>query len=195
MKLLAVRGKAWGSGGRDKVTHNRFIGFVLCLTSFTPTLLLGSLYFWYTNKTSLTLSQIAFLITLVAIGLTFIIILKLTLRYNKKNAHVNSITVKDLRLANADAFRFSFSYLIPLLGFINSELEVFITILIIYFFYCYYMLDNTAYYNPLLLFFGYTYYQIKSNEITFFLLSKKNMKGRARPIKVVELTPYMLIEI
>lgn len=165
-----------------------FIKYILVATSMAPVLL--TLYGVTALKKGDWLAGYPFLISAIVL----VILCLILLRKAKKNLEVIDVNITSVKNADHNIIGFLFVYLLPVLDIIKKdEAYVFGFILIVFFVII--INSNTYHFNPLLSLFGYKFYDITNDgNISYILITKKQILNTKDINQIVQITPYMVLD-
>jgi|AntAceMinimDraft_2_1070361.scaffolds.fasta_scaffold01803_6 MFS family permease len=116
-------------------------------------------------------------------------------RLSGKNLEKLPVKIKAVKTVDKEIVGFLLVYLLPLINQTNNTISfpVLVFISLIFFFI---VLNTHAYhFNPLLGFFGYHFYEvIIEGDITYVLITRKNIADCKSITQIVQLTEYMILE-
>jgi len=131
--------------------------------------------------------------------LIILIVLLLTCKYllstAKNKLEVRPIAIKSIKSADHNIISFLFVYLLPIFDFVKKD-DYYIWAFIIIIVFVVIINTNTYHFNPLLsLVFGYKFYEIATKkEITFILITKRQLINTEDVKNYIQLTPYVILD-
>ena len=112
-----------------------------------------------------------------------------------KNLEKLPVKIKAVKTVDKEIVGFLLVYLLPLISRTNSTVSVPVVIFIAVFFFFIILNSHAYHFNPLLGFFGYHFYEvIIEGDITYVLITRKNITACKSIAHVVQLTEYMILE-
>ncbi len=174
---------------KDKKMLNKVTKLFLVSTSFAPVLL--TLWFSKFSKNWYFIDGLWYLIITAVLILFCFLILKSSEEYLEKLP----IKIKSLSTSDKEIIAFIIVYLLPLINKysfqINSKLLIFIIALL----FISVWTTNSYHFNPLLGLFGYHFYEVTiEGDITYILITRKNLVNSKQIKTVVQISDYMLLE-
>ena len=122
----------------------------------------------------------------------------LLLYYARTQLGPAELRIKTFKTTDKDVLAFLIAYLLPLLTTDTFDLEknaaVTLFVFAILFFTIYH--SNAFHFNPLLALFGYHFYEVQSdNEMTYLLISNRDLKTQKLTVKYVKISEYIFLEV
>ena len=153
---------------------------------------IGLTYAWVASvQKEKDIAIIAFLVSSLAV-----IACVLVLRYARKNVESMDFRSKSIEAADREQMGFMLLYLLPLftdkISTLNWELWIPVVMVSA-------IITATGYsyhFNPLLGILQWHFYKVTSEDgVTYVLITKKHLRTAALPLRVGQLTEYMLIDL
>lgn len=106
------------------------------------------------------------------------------------------VNVTSIKTAEGEVVGFLIAYLLPLATVASEQVNSLVVCFVLALFLLIVWSTNSYHVNPMLVIFGYHFYEVTSLEnVTFLLVTKKDLRN-ARAIQfVVQLTNYMLLDV
>jgi hypothetical protein len=169
---------------------NKFAKASLVSTSFSPVLLTYAYVLWLGKAP---MYKIVFMI-LIAVALLFTCLL--ILYKASKEIQVIDFPINSIRTADGEVLGFLVAYLIPFVTLALDQINETVIVFILALFFLVIWSTNSYHINPLLTLFGYHFYEVTTvNNITFLLITKKDLRNTSSVKKVIQLTDYMVFDI
>lgn len=168
---------------------SRIAKLLLVSTSFSPILFTYSFVLYITKKG---LSEILpFIITAVMLVIICFCLLKFAERqFEREKFKINSI-----RTADGEVLGFMVAYLLPILSLTNPSIDIRVIVFIAIIFFIIVWTTNSYHINPLLTLIGYHFYEVSTiDNVTYLLLTRRELKKTASVDKIVHLTEYMILD-
>jgi hypothetical protein len=130
--------------------------------------------------------------------ITLVILLascKIILHLAKNDLEIRSINLKSVKSADHNIISFLFIYLLPIFDFVKKD-DYYVWAFIIIIVFVVIINTNTYHFNPLLsLVFGYKFYEVATKgEMTFILITKRQIISVDDVTKYIQLTPYVILD-
>lgn len=127
--------------------------------------------------------------------LTLLTACKIILNFAKTHLEIRSINLKSVKSADHNIISFLFVYLLPIFDFVKKD-DYYIWAFIIIIVFIVIINTNTYHFNPLLsLVLGYKFYEVATKgEITFILITKRQIISIDDVTKYIQLTPYVILD-
>lgn len=130
--------------------------------------------------------MVAALLSLLCVGLIFL---------SGKKLEKLPVEIKAVKTVDKEIVGFLLVYLLPLINQTNNTISVPVLVFISLIFFFIVQNSHAYHFNPLLGFFGYHFYEvIIKGDITYVLITKKNIADCKSITQVVQLTEYMILE-
>lgn len=169
---------------------NKFAKFLLVSTSFAPILFTYAFVMLINNCSFI--SIVPFLV----IGVSLVIICFLLLHYAGNNFERESFEITSISTADGEVLGFMIAYLLPLLSLMNPSIDWKVITFIGVLFFVVIWTTNSYHINPLINFGGYHFYEVtEANNVTYLLLTKKELRKTSNVNTVVHLTEYMIMDV
>lgn len=119
----------------------------------------------------------------------------LTIRASQRKLESFPFEITSIRTADKEIVGFVLAYLLPLanIGPFKQDLVVLSFVLAVFLMVV--MTTNSYHFNPLLGLLGYHFYEATSGNVSYVLVSRKNLRNTATIKQVVQLTEYMVIDV
>ena len=105
------------------------------------------------------------------------------------------VRIKAVKTVDKEIVGFLLVYLLPLINQTNNTISVPVLVFISVIFFFIVQNSHAYHFNPLLGFFGYHFYEVTiDGEITYVLITRKNIADCKSITHVVQLTEYMILE-
>ena len=112
-----------------------------------------------------------------------------------RNLEKLPVKIKAVKTVDKEIVGFLLVYLLPLINQTNNSISVPVLVFISIIFFFIVQNSHAYHFNPLLGFFGYHFYEvIIEGDITYVLITKKNIADCKSITQVVQLTEYMILE-
>ena len=132
---------------------------------------------------------------LLIVLITLLFACKYLLSMAKNKLDIRPINVKSIKSADHNIISFLFVYLLPIFDFVKKD-DYYLWAFVIIIVFVVIINTNTYHFNPLLsLVFGYKFYEVATkSEMTFILITKKQLINVEEVKSFVQLTPYVILE-
>jgi hypothetical protein len=104
----------------------------------------------------------------------------------------NSVMIKSIKPADKELIGFVLAYLLPLARGTPFESYPLVAVLVVFFIVV--MTSNAYHTNPLLGMLGWHFYEVVIDEVSYILVSRRNIHSVNSIKQVVSLTDYMLLD-
>jgi len=105
------------------------------------------------------------------------------------------VKIKAIKTVDKEIVGFLLVYLLPLINQTNNTISVPVLAFISVIFFFIVQNSHAYHFNPMLGFFGYHFYEVTiDGEITYVLITRKNITDCKSITHVVQLTEYMILE-
>lgn len=168
---------------------SRFAKLLLTITAIAPVLLTYALISFLNDN--IIEAAILFFIFLILFFICFSL-----LYYMKKNLERMDFRADSAEVADSENIAILVLYLLPLLSgrSITPDWKVWLPVVLV--FGLAIIASYGYHFNPLLGFFGWHFYKVRSKEnVTYVLITKKQLVNVTEMIEVGQLTEYMLVDI
>ena len=168
---------------------SRFAKLLLTITAIAPVLLTYALISFLNCNT--TEAVILFFIFLILVFICFSL-----LYHMKKNLERMNFQADSAEVADSENIAILVLYLLPLLSgrSITPDWKVWLPVVLV--FGLAIIASYGYHFNPLLGFFGWHFYKVRSKEnVIYVLITKKQLVNVTEMIEVGQLTEYMLVDI
>ncbi|MGB8297716.1 MAG: hypothetical protein WCG85_20035 [Polyangia bacterium] len=169
---------------------NKLTKLLLVATSFAPVLL--TLWFakfseHWDPRQGVGWLEAALILTFLCLGIIGLAQKKL----QKLPVQIESISSSDKELVG-----FIIAYLLPLINKSAFDINDSLLYFVLGLFFLSILTTNSYHFNPVLGFFGFHFYEATlDGNITYILMSKKNLTNTKKIKQVVQISEYMLLEI
>ncbi|MFZ7103265.1 MAG: hypothetical protein ACOWWO_11515 [Peptococcaceae bacterium] len=162
----------------------------LVSTSFAPVLVTYAFVLWIGNKPIREIVYILF--TAILLMLLCLYVLSIA----KKKIQIVDFTISSIKTADSEVLGFLVAYLIPFATLASDQINGAVLIFIFGLFLLVIWSTNSYHINPLLTLFGYHFYEVTTrNNITFLLITKRDLRNTTSVKKVIQLTEYMVFDV
>lgn len=169
---------------------NRISKALLVFTSFAPIILTYS-FILFIKK-----SKLSEIVPLLIIVLLMTIICLSVLHYAKRHLEIQSFKINSIKTADGEVLGFLIAYILPVLSLTNPNIDFRIIGFVIILFFTIIWTTNSYHINPLLSLFGYHFYEVTTlDNVTYLLLTKRELRKTASLKEVVHITDYMVLDI
>lgn len=169
---------------------NKLAKACLVTTSFAPVLVTYAFVLWLDKKPW----QTIFIIIVIAILLMLLCINVLSIA--KKKIQIVDFPINSIKTADGEVLGFLVAYLIPFITLTSEQVNGTVLLFIFALFILVIWSTNSYHINPLLTLFGYHFYEVTtSNNITFLLITKRDLRNSSSIKKVIQLTEYMVFDV
>ncbi|SER54338.1 hypothetical protein [Salipaludibacillus aurantiacus] len=169
---------------------NKFVKVALVSTSFSPILLTYAFILWLEEDSILKFS--------IVIGLAALLVFLclLIINFAKKKLEIINLPIQSIKTADGEVVGFLVAYLLPFTTIASEQINESILIFIMSLFFLIIWSTNSYHINPLLSVFGYHFYEVNtSNNISFLLITKRDLRDTTSITSTVQLTEYMVLDI
>ena len=130
----------------------------------------------------------------IAVALT--IICCCLLKLSKQRLEKIPVKIASIKTADNEMVGFVLVYLLPLINRSSLDIDGFVLAFVAIMFFVIVLTTNSYHFNPLIGFFGYHFYEVTvDGEITFVLITKKNLTNCKAVSSVVQVSEYMILEV
>lgn len=169
---------------------NKLAKASLVSTSFAPVLITYAFVLWLDNK------SLYKVIEVILIAIALIILCVMVLKTAEKRLQVVDFPINSIKTADGEVVGFLVAYLIPFGTLASDQINEAVLIFIFVIFLLVIWSTNSYHINPLLTLFGYHFYEVTTiNNITFLLITKRDLRNTSTVKKVVQLTEYMVFDV
>ena len=117
------------------------------------------------------------------------------LKLSKHRLEKLPVNITSIRTADNEMVGFVLVYLLPLINRASLNIDGIILAFVAIMFFLIVLTTNAYHFNPLVGFLGYHFYEVTiEGEITFVLLTRKNLTNCKAISSVVQLSEYMILE-
>jgi len=173
--------------------------FFLVATAFAPVMLTSAYVAWWKAKDDKHDWSEALNIAwptiwpLVTGALVALVVCVLVMFVAGRSLSRNSVTIKSIKPADKELIGFVLAYLLPLARGTPFESYPLFVVLVVFFIVV--MTSNAYHTNPLLGILGWHFYEVVIDEVSYTLVSRKNIHNVRSIKEVVSLTDYMLMDV
>jgi len=168
---------------------NRFAKLLLVGTSFAPIILTYAFVNFISNGSIITtVSLIIIVVALVTICLCL-------LKFSYKKIERQKINLSSISTADGEVVGFVIAYLLPILSIANPSIDYKVIGFIAGMFLIVIWTTNSYHINPLINLVGYHFYEVSADDnVTYLLLTKKELRKTSSVKKIIHLTEYMILD-
>ncbi|NTU61503.1 MAG: hypothetical protein HGA53_00325 [Anaerolineaceae bacterium] len=106
------------------------------------------------------------------------------------------VSIKAVKTVDNEIVGFLLVYLLPLINQSQSTIRLPVLVFVAVIFFLIVYNSHAYHFNPLLGFFGYHFFEVTiEGDITYVLITRKNITDGKNVSKVVQLTEYMILEV
>ncbi len=168
---------------------NRFAKLLLVSTSFAPIILTYAFVNFISGGSHTTTISLI----IVVILLVFICLSLLRFSYNKLERQ--KICLNSIRTSDGEVVGFVIAYLLPILSIASPSIDYKVIAFIAFMFLVVIWTTNSYHINPLINFFGYHFYEVSADDnVTYLLLTKKELRKTSSIKTIIHLTEYMIMD-
>jgi len=168
---------------------NKLAKASLVATSFAPVLITYAFVLWLGEKPWWKIFTIIF-ISIILMFLCFLV-----LSFAKSKLEIIDFPINSIKTADGEVIGFLLAYLIPFATLTSESVNGKVLLFIFSLFILLIWSTNSYHINPLLTIMGYHFYEVTTtNNITFLLITKRDLRNTASVKKVVQLTEYMVFD-
>lgn len=169
---------------------SRFAKALLVTTSFAPVLLTYAFVLFLEGAA---VWKIAILITITVV---FSLLCINILYASKRQLEQVSFPIQSIKTADGEVVGFLVAYLLPFASFASSKINTSVLVFVMILFFLLIWSTNAYHINPLLSLFGYNFYEVSTvQNITFLLITRRDLRSTKSIGYVVQLTDYMVLDI
>lgn len=169
---------------------NKISKALLVFTSFAPILLTYSFVLFIKNSSIIEIMPmllIVFFMTIICLSVLY---------YAKKHLEIQTFKINSIKTADGQVMGFLIAYILPILSITNPNIDMRILSFIIVLFIVIIWTTNSYHINPLLSLFGYHFYEVTTlDNVTYLLLTKRELRKTTSVKEVVHITEYMVLDI
>lgn len=172
--------------------------FLLVATAFAPVMLTSAYVSWWKAKNNKNdwwealLTAWPSMWLMVFGAMLAVVVCLLVMRQAARQLSRNPVTIKSIKPADKELIGFVLAYLLPLAR--GTPFEGYPLFVVLAVFFLVVMTSNAYHTNPLLGMLGWHFYEVVIEEVSYILVSRRNIH-HVRAIKeVVNLTDYMLLD-
>lgn len=162
----------------------------LVSTSFSPVFL--TLWFAEFSKVWAIKEGLIYLAIAILLAIICFTIMKIA------KVKLESMPVKITAISTSDkeTVGFIIVYLLPLINQTPIQVNIYLLFFILLIFFISLFTTNSYHFNPVLGLFGYHFYEVTiDGEITYVLVTKKNLTNTKKVNQVVQISEYMILEV
>lgn len=166
-----------------------FIKIALLITSISPILFTYGALYLKDNKV------VAFQLFGLAIVLAFLC--KLILMLFKRKLPTSTIQISSVKIADQQVFAFIIAYLLPVVAKTSIDIDINVTACVLILILITIYQSDSYHFNPLLsIIFRYHFYEVTTSQnITYVLLTKKEIINTRKTIKFSKISEYMILDV
>ena len=172
--------------------------FLLVATAFAPVMLTSAFVSWWKAKDdkrcwyqALEVAWPTIWPLILGAGLCVVICL-MVMNQSVTQLARNTVVIKSIKPADKELIGFVLAYLLPLARGTPFEGYPLFVVLVVFFFVV--MTSNAYHTNPLLGILGWHFYEVVIEEVSYILVSRRNIHNVRAIKEVVSLTDYMLLD-
>ena len=166
-----------------------FANLIMTGTSVTPVL-------WVYAVLALFECEYSWAAALATVGLSLFLLGIVLLRHLRKGLVELTVSFSSVEVADRESIGLLLLYVLPLLKTSFSDLSYLILVPAGAIFLALAFTGNSYHFNPLLNLLGWHFYKVSTQGgITYVLITRKDMRGATRQIKVGRLTSFTLIDL
>ena len=129
------------------------------------------------------------------LALALIIICCCLLKLSKQRLEKIPVEIHSIKTADREMAGFVLVYLLPLIDRSALDIDCFVLVFVAIMFFVIVLVTNYYHFNPLLGFLVYDFYEVTvKGEITYVLITKKNLTNCKAVRSVVQVSEYMILE-
>lgn len=172
--------------------------FLLVATAFAPVMLTSAYVTWWKAKgDKLTWSEalkVAWpsMWPLIAGALVALIVCVIVMHCASRSLSRNPVVIKSIKPADKELIGFVLAYLLPLAR--GTPFEGYPLVVVLVVFFVVVMTSNAYHTNPLLGMLGWHFYEVVIDEVSYTMVSRRNIHNVRAIKEVVSLTDYMLLD-
>ncbi len=169
---------------------NKLAKASLVTTSFAPVLITYAFVLWIDNE------SLFRILIILAISLLLVILCVSVLSIAKKQLQIIDFPVNSIKTADGEVLGYLVAYLIPFATLASDQINESVLLFIFGLFILVLWSTNSYHINPLLTLFNYHFYEVTTlNNITYLLITKRDLRNTSSVKRVVQLTEYMVFDI
>ncbi len=172
--------------------------FLLVATAFAPVMLTSAYVSWWKAKDDQhgwwEALQIAWpsMWLLITGAVAAVIVCLLVMHQAARQLSRNPVVIKSIKPADKELIGFVLAYLLPLAR--GTPFEGYPLFVVLAVFFLVVMTSNAYHTNPLLGMLGWHFYEVVIDEVSYILVSRRNIHNVRSIKEVVSLTDYMLLD-
>lgn len=168
---------------------NKFSKLLLVSTSFAPILLTYAFVIYILGGSIITM------ISLVVVVMALVVICLGLLKFAYEKIERQRIELNSISTADGEVVGFVIAYLIPILSIANPSIDYRVVCFIAAMFLVVIWSTNSYHINPLINLVGYHFYEVSAEDnVTYLLLTKKELRKTSSIKKIIHLTEYMILD-
>jgi hypothetical protein len=169
---------------------SRFAKLLIVSTSFAPVIATYAFIEWLNNSFSLQF------LALVSVVVLLVVICWMVLRAASSQLERFEFEVASVKSADHEIVGFVLAYLFPLISLTDNPVFGPVLIFVMAIFFIVVWTTNSYHVNPLLGIIGYHFYDVTADSnVSFLLLTRKNLRRSKTKLEVVQLTNYIVLDI
>lgn len=163
---------------------------LLVSTSFAPVLLSYSFVLFLEEE------SFKIIIMPIAIAIFLVIVCIYFLERAKRDMQIICFPINSIKTADGEVLGFLAAYLLPFITLTSNQINTIILMYIFTLFFVIIWTTNSYHVNPIITLLGYHFYEVTTiSNITFLLITKKDLVNTSNIKNVVQLTEYMVLDI
>jgi hypothetical protein len=177
-----------------------FPKLLLVATAFAPVMLTSAFVSWWKIKDEQKLGwwealPVAWpsMWLLVASAALFVVVCIALMMLAGRKLSRDTVTIKSIKPADKELIGFVLAYLLPLARGTPFEGPPLFVVLLVFFVLV--MTSNAYHTNPLLALLGWHFYEVVIDEVSYLLVSPRNIHNVRAIKEAVSLTDYMLLDV
>lgn len=168
---------------------SKFSIFMLAITSVSPVFLTYAFILYLEDK-----SFIKILIV-ISILLICMLICLFLLKYSRQKLERMRFQIKKIRTVDSDIFSFFIAYLFPFISLDSNNINESVLIFILFMFVIIVLGTHSYSTNPILILFGYHFYEVSTpTNVTYLLMTKRNLRNVKEIKQIVQISDYMVLD-
>ncbi len=168
---------------------NKFAKFLLVSTSFAPIILT------YAFVICISGGSLAIVLSFVLVVIALVVICLALLKFAYRKIERQKIKLNAIRTADREVVSFVIAYLLPILSVANPSIDYKVIGFIAGMFLIVIWSTNAYHINPLINLMGYHFYEVSlEDNVTYLLLTKKELRKMSSVKTIIHLTDYMLLD-
>jgi hypothetical protein len=168
---------------------NIFAKVFLVATSFAPVLLTYAYVYYLKDGAS------AAAISLVVVTILLVLVCVLLIKAAKSTIGTVSFPISSVKTADTETVGFVVAYLLPLIAPDSATVNLNVLMFVLVIFFLVVLTTNSYHCNPLMGLLGYHFYEVTTaQEVTFLLITRRDVRNSRSVERVIQLTDYMVLD-